>query len=937
MDKYSQNKTLTLKQAGRLALATIIITFGVLAVGCDVGLLSEDEHINRAKDYQEAREWQFAFIELKNALKQNPKNPEARWLLGQMYLELKQGEAAESELLKARALGIGEEALAVYFGQALLLQGKFTQVLTEVTPSNISSPGDKAAIFQIVGDAKLGLGDFDGGCELYPKSINFSANHIPAYWGLVKCAFWKSDLDEARKTIDSALKIDSANAGTWLLLGEFEHANENFKAAEEAYSAALKRDPGNIRALNNRALLAIHAGNMAAAKIDIEKLKQLPGGVLSAQFAEAWLLYREGERAEALTLVVEVLFARPGYPPAMLLYGVLLHEKKSYSHAIQVLTQYLRKVPGDLDARKLLAAIHIQINDPDTALVLLKPFIDSGQADEQTLTLVGKAYLVKDEPSYAGEVFEKAIELIPTNTALYTQLGLSQLAAGRASEAVETLRASSEMSAKAYPADISLAYYYLSKQQFNEALAVIDVLEKKLPDNPGTHNLRGVAYQGKGDLELARKSFEKALELDPNLTSAAVRLARLYLAENNIPAARDHYENILKNDSSSVSAMVGLAELAALEKDGNQYLDWLKKAAKANPMAIVPRVMMVNYYLGKQEHRKAISAAREAVEDMPNAIEAQALLGKAQLETGEFANAVSSFSKVVEAIPKSADANFNLAMAYAGMGSRQEARLALRQVLLIDPEYHKARIALAALDRRIGERDEALNFSFELQKHALDSPAGFILEGDTWVSFKSWQQAIEAFKHALEMRKDRAVLIKLHSAMIRSGETTKADNIVLEWLHMTPTDNGVRMYLANSYLKRQLTKKAVGQYETVLGVAPENIMALNNLAILYRQLEDPRALQTAKKAYALKPGDPNLADTLGWMLVQAGESVEAMELLEKAATDKPSDPEIGFHLAYALSETGQKMRAREKLEQLRKNKLTPELERDVLALLATLP
>ena len=66
-----------------------------------------------------------AVIELKNALQRDPDNAEARLLLGEVYVLVGDGAAAEKELGVAERLGIEKAKFVVALGRALLLQGRF--------------------------------------------------------------------------------------------------------------------------------------------------------------------------------------------------------------------------------------------------------------------------------------------------------------------------------------------------------------------------------------------------------------------------------------------------------------------------------------------------------------------------------------------------------------------------------------------------------------------------------------------------------------------------------------------------------------------------------------------------------------------------------------------------------------------------------------------
>jgi len=132
----------------------------------------------------------------------------------------------------------------------------------------------------------------------------------------------------------------------------------------------------------------------------------------------------------------------------------------------------------------------------------------------------------------------------------------------------------------------------------------------------------------------------------------------------------------------------------------------------------------------------------------------------------------------------------------------------------------------------------------------------------------------------------------------------------------SPNDALARLYAADTDLKRGRYKEAITQYEWVQQGQPDNPPMLNNLAWAYSQVKDPRALETAERAYNLKPDSPAFADTLGWILIEQGNAKRGLELLQKAVTAAPNAPEFRYHLAQGWLKVGDKSKARDELERL---------------------
>jgi predicted Zn-dependent protease len=88
----------------------------------------------------------------------------------------------------------------------------------------------------------------------------------------------------------------------------------------------------------------------------------------------------------------------------------------------------------------------------------------------------------------------------------------------------------------------------------------------------------------------------------------------------------------------------------------------------------------------------------------------------------------------------------------------------------------------------------------------------------------------------------------------------------------------------------------------VLKKSPDSVLALNNLAQLYHQQKNPRALSTAERAQKLAPESASVTDTLGWILVEQGETKRGLELLQQALAKDSKIPEIRYHLAVSIRE-----------------------------------
>lgn len=122
---------------------------------------------------------------------------------------------------------------------------------------------------------------------------------------------------------------------------------------------------------------------------------------------------------------------------------------------------------------------------------------------------------------------------------------------------------------------------------------------------------------------------------------------------------------------------------------------------------------------------------------------------------------------------------------------------------------------------------------------------------------------------------------------------------------------------------------ATADLETILADDNDNVQALNALGYMLADSNRdlPRARKLIERALVMRPDDPAIRDSLGWVLFRLGELDRARELLASAYADYP-DPEVAAHLGEVMWRQGDISAAREFLrEALRQHPQSKPLNR----------
>jgi len=889
-----------------IALAFAI---SVTLSGCDrIRNLSPEEHIQRAKDLHSQKDYKGSILELKNALQKAPENAQARWLLGETYLKLGQGSDAEKELARAQQLGVSFTSVQPQLVQALMIQGQYEQALQKALPPEQATPAHKAQLLSLQGEARLGLRQAESGCQLFQNALDLDAKSSAANRGLARCAMHKRNVDEARARMQQAIENTPGDVENWLMLGNIELSQNNLSAAGEHFSKALSLEPGNRYALLKHAFVALSQKNLDLARKDLKLMQDIAPKSADLLYLNAAIKYHEGNYQAAMPLLQELLGHQPNHINTNYLAGLVTYELASYQQAIGYLSKVINAVPNHADARKYLASAQYLVGDTKSAYQTLIP-IALETRDSQTLALLSRIQYGLGQPAKALSTLSDATHLAPQNQALKTQLAQMYFQAGDEARGFEALTEYTKQAHEASSADVLLVTQLINNKRPAEALGVAERLIQQSPDSVLPYNLKGMAQVANGDVAAAYLSFEKAHSLDPNAIASLLNLTQIDIQAKRFEKARQRLQAYIKKNPVHAQAMTTLAELEAAAGHDQEQMKWLEKAVKADPAYLPAQSQRILRLLSEKRFDEALSAAHGAQAASPSSPEALALLADTQFMSNDLVNAEAGYKKLTQQSP-APGLLYRLAIVQTRLGKPKEAIATLNKLLSQAPGSIQAMALLAELhiaDKRFSEAAQVIN---RIKQAQPKSATGWYLEGGMLASQGKHGPALHAYKTAHQIAADSRSVTRLHLAMVRAGMNAEAESLINDWLNKRPNDVQARRYLATFYYQQQRTRDSIAQYAKLLSHAPNDLMALNNLALQYSDIKDPRALATAERAHGLAPNNPSILDTYGWILVQSGKLKTGIANLQKAHTAKPGNPEIALHLATALAKNGDTKEAR---------------------------
>lgn len=875
--------------------------------------------LNSAKNYLARNDAKAAVIQVKNALQANPDLPEARFLLGKALLETGDAVGAETELRKALALKVPQEQIVPLMARAMLAQGQSKKMIEEFGKTTLSQGPANAELQTSLASAYAMEGKGEQSNAALSAALHADPTYDPALLLQVRQKASQRDVDGAMVGVDAVIAKSPRNFEAWKLKGDLSlHLKNQPEEALVAFRKSVEVRPDYMAGHASVVRVLFLQNKLDEVDRQLTPLKAIAPNHPQTRFFEAQLAYQRKDFKLARSLLQQVLKSAPNNALGLQLAGATELALNSPLQAENYLSKAVQLAPQMGTARRLLAATYARTGNTAKAIATITPGLANEPVDPELLSLAGEVYLQSGDARKAEELFARLLKQDPQNARHRTALAVSQMMTGHIDAAFTELEQIAT-SDKGTVADMALISAHLRRNEFDKALKAIDALEKKQPGKVGTAILQGRTYLAKKDPANARKSFERAVGIEPTFFPAVASLAGLDIAEKKPEEARKRFETLLAKEPKNGQALLALAELAA--RSGavkEEVAKLINNAVTANPAEMAPRLLLINFHLNNKDPKQALSAAQDAQTAVPDSPELLDALGRAQQATGDFNQAITTYNKLATLQPLSPQPHMRMADVHMAAKNKEAAAQSLRKALEIKPDLQQAQRGSILLDVDNKNYQSAIATARTMQTQEPNQAVGYALEGDINATAKKWGAAETAYRNGLRETSSTELALKLHNVLMASGKTAEADQLSTKWQKDHPQDATFLLYLADGAIARKDYPLAERNYLAVLKLKPSNAVAYNNLAWVTAKLNKDGAIAYAEKALTLAPNQPAFMDTLATLLSDRNEHEKALELQKKALALQPDAALFKLNLAKIQIRAGDKAGAKATLGELAK-------------------
>lgn len=180
--------------------------------------------------------------------------------------------------------------------------------------------------------------------------------------------------------------------------------------------------------------------------------------------------------------------------------------------------------PQYLKAHTKTAELHMKQGNEDAALEAMKKAAEISPSNADRHVNIGKIYLKKGDDSKAQEFFAAAIKHDPVKS---SEIAEEMLKAGKADQAEKYFRQSLEKHTDTVHLYNRLGIALRRQGKWREAILEYENAIKVDPLDEGLYFNMAKAYLEGSDFESARRNFERALQINPDLQPARNEIAAL--------------------------------------------------------------------------------------------------------------------------------------------------------------------------------------------------------------------------------------------------------------------------------------------------------------------------------------------------------------------------------------------------------------------------
>ncbi len=455
----------------------------------------------------------------------------------------------------------------------------------------------------------------------------------------------------------------------------------------------------------------------------------------------------------------------------------------------------------------------------------------------------------------------------------------------------------------------------LRAKQYGQALEGAKLWVDLQPDGQSAHEALAAIYLERNQLAEALRHFEKMLAIaraNQGDDRAYRRIASVLGRQQNRAAALKLMQELVEKDAGNANAHFSLAHLAVRTDDLGVAMDAASRALELRPDWDEAALFKAGILVSQKDSIKAQAFYEEYLRTHPKAALVRLNYARYLVDLKQWEKARTQFMEVLSQSPDDADSLYAVGLLSLQTNKLDDAEDYLKRTLQLRPDNQQARIYLGQIAEERKDYAQAARWYREIVvgEHFFEAQVrlGVVIarEGDVDEA-RGHLQRIQP-----QSDPQRAQLYMAEEQILREAKQY-SDALVLLNSALEQLPNNKDLLYARALIGEKLDMMDLTERDlrAILVQDPENAQALNALGYTLADRTDryQEALDLIERALALKPDDPFVLDSMGWIQYRLGNHEEAIKYLKRALSIR-NDAEISAHLGEVLWVTGDRRQAR---------------------------
>jgi len=441
----------------------------------------------------------------------------------------------------------------------------------------------------------------------------------------------------------------------------------------------------------------------------------------------------------------------------------------------------------------------------------------------------------------------------------------------------------------------------------------VEVWLELSPDAIGAHQLAAYARLGANDISAAAEHLRRIIALAAEegrdgYGQAAHLVSRLKLPDRRLKLM----ETLTSEEPESADAWFARAVVAAGVDKHEEALAAARRASGLRPGWNLPRIFRVQLLLNRGDRKQARQVLEAFVSENPDDRSLRLLYAQLLVDEQEFSRARNVFKQVLRNAPKEPDVLFALGVLSLQLEDPEAARSYLVRLHDTGERQGDSAYYLGQAEELADNLEAAVSWYHKVEgEHAVDARIRVAL-------MRAEQGKVGRAREILQQLRDQwpeeAAMIYLveGTTLADLDRSREAMEVYDEALAAFPDDHDLRYARGLHAISLDRLDLMESDFRAIIAADPDNAEALNALgySLADRTERFAEALSYIERALALKPDDPAILDSMGWVQFGLGNPERALEYLRKALAMLP-DGEIAAHLGEVLWTLGRHDEARQ--------------------------